>query len=136
MKLIYSAGIVAIAVALFVFSGFTSGALSGSKSPVVQGNHQAAGIDVQARVIDNRIATDNQSAAPAPVIEDDLSAYVNDPYNDLQWALTKINVFHLWANTPDGANVLVAILDTGIDKDHEDLRDKDLYEKIINYLVN
>jgi thermitase len=42
-----------------------------------------------------------------------------DPYIDKQWALDRINAAELWRVDSE---VIVAILDTGIDKDHEDLR--------------
>jgi len=45
----------------------------------------------------------------------------SDPYVDKQWALDKINVFQLWQMAPVTEAVVVAILDTGIDPDHQDL---------------
>ncbi|MCJ7426478.1 MAG: S8 family serine peptidase [Dehalococcoidales bacterium] len=45
----------------------------------------------------------------------------NDPYLDRQWALTHIQIGELWRTTTSGAGILVAVLDTGIDKGHEDL---------------
>ena len=45
----------------------------------------------------------------------------NVPYIDKQWALSKIGVSRLWQITTGSQEVLVAILDTGIDKNHEEL---------------
>jgi len=45
----------------------------------------------------------------------------SDPYVNKQWALDKINVFRLWQMAPVTEAVVVAILDTGIDPDHQDL---------------
>ncbi len=45
----------------------------------------------------------------------------NDPYFDQQWALNKINIFQLWQITTAKEDVLVAVLDTGIDPNHQDL---------------
>ncbi len=48
----------------------------------------------------------------------------NDPYVEKQWALTHIQIGELWQTTTSGSEILVAILDTGIDKSHEDLNGK------------
>jgi len=48
----------------------------------------------------------------------------NDPYMDRQWALTHIQIGELWRATTSGSGILVAVLDTGIDKSHEDLSGK------------
>lgn len=48
----------------------------------------------------------------------------NDSYFDKQWALIKIGVPRVWEITSDSQDILIAILDTGIDKKHEDLKDK------------
>lgn len=49
------------------------------------------------------------------------SLNLNDPYIDQQWALNRIQAPELWQVNGGNANIIVAILDTGIDKDHEDL---------------
>jgi thermitase len=48
----------------------------------------------------------------------------NDPYMDKQWALIHIQIGELWRTTTSGSGILVAVLDTGIDKSHEDLNGK------------
>jgi thermitase len=45
----------------------------------------------------------------------------NDPYVNKQWALSKINIFQLWQIARVEEGVPVAVLDTGIDPDHQDL---------------
>lgn len=45
----------------------------------------------------------------------------NDPYVHMQWALSKIEASSLPEITARSREVLVAILDTGIDRNHEDL---------------
>jgi len=49
---------------------------------------------------------------------------LNDPYVDRQWALAHIQIEELWRTTTGGSEILVAVLDTGIDKSHEDLDGK------------
>ena len=49
---------------------------------------------------------------------------LDDPYSDKQWALNQIHVPELWQLTTGGDDILVAILDTGIDKNHEDIAGK------------
>jgi len=45
----------------------------------------------------------------------------NDPFFSEQWALITIQASSLWQITKGSQEVLVAILDTGIDQNHEDL---------------
>jgi len=48
----------------------------------------------------------------------------NDPYFDSQWGMTKIQAPEAWSVTTGSSNVKIAILDTGIDQNHEDLAAK------------
>ena len=48
----------------------------------------------------------------------------NDTYFDNQWALTKIQAPDAWQITSGSQDILIAVLDTGIDPQHEDLADK------------
>jgi subtilisin family serine protease len=45
----------------------------------------------------------------------------NDPSFPAQWGLTKINCPAAWDRTTGSANVVVAVIDTGIDLDHPEL---------------
>jgi len=83
------------------------------------------------------VATTNDTSAEpelvetSPLDEASLSHYIpanqteilmpNDPYLDQQWALSKINIFQLWQMTTAKEDVIVAVLDTGIDPDHQDI---------------
>jgi thermitase len=48
----------------------------------------------------------------------------NDPYLSQQWGLTKIMATEAWGITTGSADVKIAILDTGVDLNHQDLASK------------
>ena len=52
----------------------------------------------------------------------------NDDYSGRQWAIPKTEVPQAWEVTSGKASVVIAILDTGIDKGHEDLAGKVIAE--------
>ena len=54
-----------------------------------------------------------------------LETSINDPMAAEQWYLNKIDAYQAWKNIPQSTNddVIVAVIDTGIQYDHEDLRD-------------
>lgn len=65
------------------------------------------------------------TAAQVLVPPDDENATIlDDRIADKQWALRSIEIADLWQMTMGSEEVLVAILDTGIDKSHEDLSGK------------
>lgn len=47
----------------------------------------------------------------------------NDPLFNTQWNLKLIGMTNAWAVTTGSTNVVVAVLDSGVDYNHEDLRD-------------
>lgn len=46
----------------------------------------------------------------------------NDPHYSLQWGLDKINCPEAWKQTKGSASVVVAIVDSGVDRNHDDLK--------------
>jgi serine protease len=52
------------------------------------------------------------------------SGPVNDPLFSHQWALDQINAPQAWARGARGANTIIAVVDTGVDLAHPDLRSK------------
>jgi subtilisin family serine protease len=61
-------------------------------------------------------------AEPDIILEPDFTP--NDPYFSSQWHLAKIDAPAAWDTTLGSASVIVAILDTGVDGMHPDLRAK------------
>jgi hypothetical protein len=59
----------------------------------------------------------------------------NDPMANKQWGMNRINVFETWDNyAKQGQEVYVAVVDTGVDYNHEDLRDniaRDINGKVL-----
>jgi len=51
------------------------------------------------------------------------AALITDPGFTRQWGLKKINCPQAWQKTTGSPDVIVAVIDTGIDLDHPDLRD-------------
>ncbi len=59
---------------------------------------------------------------PTPTVAS--SAAPDDPRFAEQWALDRLHAAALWSRTTGSPAILVAILDTGVDADHEDLQGK------------
>lgn len=57
------------------------------------------------------------------------TALPDDPYFDFQWAHERTNAQEAWDITTGSANVIIAILDTGIDESHPELSNKLVYPK-------
>jgi thermitase len=84
-----------------------------SLTPAAQAAALTSGDDSLAEV-----ALPDQSEAIVP----------NDPYLGNQWAFSQLQITDLWQAASGGSGVLVAVLDTGIDQDHEDLAGKVIIE--------
>lgn len=55
--------------------------------------------------------------------EDDISSQTNDPYFSQQWMHQNVQTEKAWTITTGSKNIVVAVLDTGIDYTHKDLKD-------------
>ena len=47
----------------------------------------------------------------------------NDPLRQFQWGLGKIHAYDAWDITTGSPNIVIAVIDTGINYNHEDLKD-------------
>jgi len=83
--------------------------------------------DVAKKWVDDGLVADSSLSQPAPVVESELPV-PNDPYIDRQWALNQIRMPELWQITTGSPEILIAVLDTGIDQSHEDLKGKVMAE--------
>ena len=93
-------------------------------APVAQAEMStSSGTDVNEQLVENISIADSSLSDSATAINPNLTI-PNDPYFDNQWALSKIQVLDLWPVTAGNSEILVAVLDTGIDQSHEDLNGK------------
>lgn len=49
---------------------------------------------------------------------------VQDSYSEIPWGVAQLQAPEIWANGAKGEGIVVAICDTGIDKNHPDLKDQ------------
>ncbi|MEV0808197.1 S8 family peptidase [Micromonospora sp. NPDC050200] len=69
------------------------------------------------------LATTAVATAILAVVATPAQAAVNDPLYDKQWGLRQIHAEQAWA-TSTGSGVVIAVVDTGVDLNHPDLRSK------------
>jgi len=83
------------------------------------GQVQSELIETKTQLVEawNRIAHLEQGVPSQPPI-------LNDPYAERQWALRQVQAPALCQITTGNPEILVAVLDTGIDANHEDLKGK------------
>lgn len=72
----------------------------------------------------NKVAMVDISVSYSPSTNLDEQFAVNEPYFHEQWALSQINISRLWQITSGNPEIIVAILDTGIDRNHEELKNR------------
>src|SRR4030043_1068338 len=65
---------------------------------------------------------------PEPAAHESAVAISGGDYSDRQWAIPKIMAPQAWDITSGKAGIVIAVLDTGIDKNHEDLAGKVISE--------
>ena len=92
--------------------------------------HLTSAVQIQAS-IDDGINIEQGVVEANPLNNDQPSQYIlanqsqplvlTDQFVSKQWALTSIQISSLWQITTGSQDIVVAILDTGIDKNHEDL---------------
>ncbi len=111
-SLIRSLLLIAAALLLLAAPGNLS---SASSAPAA-----AASADVVATVRKPTAKPTKKKARPRPVAP--ASTLPNDPLWGESWSLTKVGAPAAWRVTKGAAEVVVAVLDTGIDRNHPDLQ--------------
>lgn len=101
-------------------NGLVSSSVPGQIEPLVP-------IRGDMRQVENGSVADGSLSQPDPIIQPELPV-TNDPYVQKQWALNQIEALKSWQITTGKPEILVAVLDTGIDQSHEDLKGKVIAE--------
>src|SRR4030043_1071860 len=68
------------------------------------------------------------TSEPKPASYESFAVASNDDYSGRQWAIPKTMAPQSWEFKSGEASVVIAVLDTGIDKEHEDLVGKVIAE--------
>ena len=105
---------------IFVVNSGEAGSIEGSTSP-------GKTTDLAVSLSDNRSLQNAESLLSVETGQNTLTI-PNDPFFSEQWALDQMNITGLWNGTRDNGEILIAVLDTGIDCDHEDLKGKIIAE--------
>lgn len=72
--------------------------------------------------LDNRSLEDSVITSKVNKVENEPSALFNDPAINQAWGLKKADAARAWAVTKGSRDIIVAVIDTGIDINHEDLK--------------
>lgn len=71
---------------------------------------------------DSRTIEDSKITSTVQKIEDEPSALFNDPAIKQAWGLKKADAGRAWSVTKGSRDIVVAVIDTGIDIQHEDIK--------------
>jgi thermitase len=123
-----------VAISLLISSrGVTGGALATNSNmvnhtPVAQAKIPiSSSTDVDRQWVENDSVVGSNPTNAALATQSEVIT-LNDQYLDEQWALSHIQILKLWQITTGNRETLVAVLDTGIDQNHEDLSGKVVVE--------
>lgn len=78
------------------------------------------------RIKDGRNFENSKITSQTDIVEDEPSALFNDPAISQAWGLKKSDAARAWSVTRGNRDIVVAVIDTGIDEHHEDL-DRNLW---------
>jgi thermitase len=69
-----------------------------------------------------RLLEPSKITSQIPKVEDEPSALFNDPAISQAWGLKKADAVRAWSVSQGSRNIIVAVIDTGVDIKHEDLK--------------
>jgi thermitase len=72
--------------------------------------------------LDNRVLEDSVITSKVDRVENEPSALFNDPAVNQAWGLKKADATRAWALTKGNRQIVVAVIDTGLDIQHEDIK--------------
>lgn len=101
-----------------------SGVNATTLNKIAMGNKTAVVVDIPFEKVVSFMSELNRSISyryVEPVVEYEALFTPNDPYWDDQWGPQKIQADFAWNTTTGNQSILVAVIDTGIDYNHEDL---------------
>lgn len=79
------------------------------------------GVSVEDAINELKKSPDVEYAEPNYIVRK-METFPNDPYFDVQWGLKAINMPKAWGYCK-GGSIVVAVLDSGVDYNHPDLKD-------------
>jgi len=125
LPLFIAISLLAISVGISEGSPFSSSSVGLTSSTIAVQTELPSPIstDVHKEWVDGGLVAENNLSQPEPAVISELPI-PNDPYIDRQWALNQIRMPELWQITTGSPEILVAVLDTGIDQSHVDLEGK------------
>ena len=117
MKFLKTISLALFIISLFgLFCRFTQ-IHQASVSDAVHYDTSASSVEIVNHISGTPELEGNETNSPSTVSP-------NDPFLSEQWALNRIRAREIWPMTTGHPNIFVAVLDTGIDKKHDDLDDQ------------
>ncbi|MDG0817776.1 S8 family peptidase [Bdellovibrio svalbardensis] len=108
---------------LWIASGCTALVFFGGLGYYVYQSEMSPARTQSSKKDSNRLFENSFITSQTDKVEDEPSALFNDPAISQAWGLKKSDAARAWSITKGSKEILVAIIDTGIDVNHEDLAD-------------